>query len=222
LIFLDYKMVTTKSNMTTTLMDCLLKARSNIADTYELDPEILENIHQIVVKACQPVLNAKPVTAAKSEKAAPAAEKAKVVRPKSAYNMFVKDKFRQNKEQGNPDNSQDIMSTVSGQWTKLSDEEKQVYVRMAEEANANLATAPVSAKATKAAAKAEAGGEASKRRITGYNLFYRENKDKLKEEAGRDGLSTMKAVGNAWKALTDAERGTWNTRASAEADGESA
>lgn len=200
-------------------MDCLLKARTNIADTYELDAEILESIHQIVVKACEPILNAKPAKAAAKAAAAPAEAKPKVARPKSAYNMFVKDKFRQNKESGNGNNSQDIMSQVSGQWATLSEEEKSVYVRMAEEANASLGTEeqPAKTKATKSDADAT-----SKRRITGYNLFYRENKDKLKESAGRDGLTTMKAVGNAWKALSDEERGTWNTRASDEADGTAA
>ncbi len=184
-------------------MDCLLKARADIAETYELDAEILDNIHQIVVNACQSVLNAKPGKAPRAEKAA------RVPRPKSAYNMYVHHHFQLNKEKNKDSNSQEIMSAVSKQWASLSDEEKSVYIKMADEANANTDFTAVKKSVKSAGAK--------RRRITGYNLFYRENKDEIKTSRS-EGVSTMKAVGAAWHALTDAGRTEYNTRAAAEAD----
>ncbi len=185
------------------LMECLLKARADIAETYELDTEILDNIHQIVVKACKPVLDAKPGKAPRAEKAA------RVPRPKSAYNMYVHHHFQLNKEKNKESNSQEIMSAVSKQWASLTEEEKSVYVKMADEANANTDFTAV-----KKAAKSTTG---KRRRITGYNLFYRENKDEIKSTR-TDGVSTMKAVGAAWHALSEAGRTEYNTRAAAEAD----
>ena len=195
-------------------MDCLLNARKVISDTYEMDESTLDSIHQIMVKACEPILTAKPVKS--KEPATEAKAKAKVVRPKSAYNMFVKDMFRKNKEDGKGKNSQDIMCEVPGMWAKLKEDEKKIYIDMATEANAELNLEDAGKK------KAPKEADVSKRRITGYNVFYRENKDTLKESAVRDSLPTMKVVGNAWKALTYDERTNWNTRASAEADGATA
>jgi hypothetical protein len=215
---------------TNPLMKCLLKARADIADTYELDPEILESIHQIVVKACEPILKAKPAKAEKEAKAEKPA-KEKTARPKSAYNMFVKAKFSAAKADGG-NNSQDIMSTVSGQWAKLSEEEKQVYVKLAEEANANLPESPAPASKGKHAASGEEGSEPKrkKRTITGYNVFYRENKDKFKAAAPAPSTegggaeptaapeSTMTACGKAWKALSKEEQEEWNARAKKEVE----
>ena len=192
-------------------MDCLLKARADIAETYELDAEILDNIHQIVVNACKSML------ASKAAGKVPRAEKAaRVPRPKSAYNMYVHHHFQLNKEQNKESNSQEIMSAVSKQWASLSEEDKAVYIKMADEANANTDFTSVKKPVKSAGAK--------RRRITGYNLFYRENKDEIKSSRS-DGVSTMKAVGAAFHSLTDAGRTEYNTRAAAEADeteGESA
>jgi hypothetical protein len=81
---------------------------------------------------------------------------------------------------------------------------------MAQEANANLDKTPQEAKAPKEK-------KTTKRRLTGYNVFYRENKDSLKTAPG-SGTTTTQAVGKAWNALTDDERLKWNERASKEAD----
>ena len=189
------------------LMDCLLKARADIAETYELDAEILDNIHQIVVNACQSVLNAKP--AGKAQRAEKTEKAARVPRPKSAYNMYVHHHFQLNKEKNKDSNSQEIMSAVSKQWASLSEEDKSVYIKMADEANANTDFTAVKKPVKSAGAK--------RRRITGYNLFYRENKDEIKNSRS-EGVSTMKAVGAAWHGLTDAGRTEYNTRAAAEAD----
>jgi hypothetical protein len=51
-------------------------------------------------------------------------------------------------------------------------------------------------------------------------VFYRENKDKIKDSPREEGMSTMKAVGAAWHALSESERMEYNTRAAAEADSE--
>ncbi len=195
----------------TTLKTCIDKARADIAEAYELEPEILESIYHIILKACKPVLDQKP---AKATADAPAAKAAKAHRPMSAYNMFVREQFRVLNE--NPDrekgagNSQQIMSTVSGQWAKLSAEEKEKYIQMASDVNGEPA------KDKPAKGKKAAGGE-SKRRLTGYNLFYREHKDDIKANR-EEGLTTMKAVGQAWRSLSEDERTAYNERAAASAE----
>ncbi len=194
------------------LTDCLLTARTEINNTYDLDSEILDVILKIVEKSCQP-LRAAAAASAQTQaggKTAKTPAAAKAPRPKSAYNMFVKDQFRQNKEQATPNNSQEIMSSVSGRWAKLTADEKAVYTKMAEEANANLDKTTTETKAPKEK-------KTTKRRLTGYNVFYRENKDRLKTAPG-SGTTTTQAVGQAWNALTDAERTKWNERASQESD----
>jgi hypothetical protein len=43
--------------MESTFIACLTKVRSNIADTYEMDSEILESIFQIILRGCEPLKN---------------------------------------------------------------------------------------------------------------------------------------------------------------------
>ena len=188
------------------LTECLNNARSNISNSYELDAEILENIHKIIVDSCKPMFEK---LASKSVISNTPAKAAKVARPKSAYNMYVKDQFRLNKESNSGSNSQELMSVVSGQWATLSTEKKAIYIKMAEEANANFVPEP------QEKTKSKELKVKRKRRITGYNIFYRENKDSIK--ANRDpNIKTMQAVGAAWKSLSEDERIEYNSRAEAE------
>jgi hypothetical protein len=142
---------------------------------------------------------------------------AEPVRPKSAYNMYMKEQFTMAKEAGgssvsgqwamlSAEEKQVYVGSVAGQWAMLSAEEKQVYNDQAAEANANLVLPPLVLPPPK------------QRRVTGYHLFFRENKDMFKTpaapvEEGALGVSTMEAVGNAWKAMSKEEQEVWNVLA---------
>ena len=53
-----------------------------------------------------------------------------------------------------------------------------------------------------------------KRGMTGYLLFSKENRAAVKEELGEvKPTEVVTEVAKRWKALTDEERGDWNTRA---------
>ena len=80
------------------------------------------------------------------------------------------------------------------------------------------------AKETKAAKKSpkkeKPDGEHKKKRgLTGYLLFAREKRAEVKEELGDvKPTEVITEVAKRWKALTDDERVTWNTRAKAEGE----
>ena len=80
------------------------------------------------------------------------------------------------------------------------------------------------AKETKAAKKSpkkeKPDGEPKKKRgLTGYLLFAREKRAEVKAELGDvKPTEVITEVAKRWKALTDDERVTWNTRAKEEGD----
>ena len=80
------------------------------------------------------------------------------------------------------------------------------------------------AKETKAAKKSpkkeKPDGEPKKKRgLTGYLLFAREKRAEVKAELGDvKPTEVITEVAKRWKAMTDDERVTWNTRAKAEGD----
>ena len=89
-------------------------------------------------------------------------------------------------------------------------------------------TAKKASKASKAAAKADATTPKKKRKITGYLLFSRENRDDVKAELVdqlEDGVKlkpqdTVRALATAWKELSSEEKARWNELAADEASSE--
>ena len=61
-----------------------------------------------------------------------------------------------------------------------------------------------------------------KKRVSGYLLFSSVHRDEVKQELfGEEkpkNSEIMVELGKRWKALTEEERGEWNTKAKAEAD----
>ena len=72
----------------------------------------------------------------------------------------------------------------------------------------------------KSSNKEKPDGEYKKRRVvTGYLLFAREKRPEVKEELGDvKPTEVISEVAKRWKALTDDERNTWNTRAKEEGE----
>ena len=76
--------------------------------------------------------------------------------------------------------------------------------------------------AKKSPKKEKPEGEPKKRRgMTGYLLFARENRSDVKAQLGNvKPTEVITEVAKRWKALTDDERVSWNTRAKEEGEDE--
>ena len=171
---------------------------------YELDKEIIDDLRQMLLAGCKNHVKATRTTVSATR------TEGSRTRRKTGYNMYIKHQFseaKQNTSKEDKGNSQELMAKFSKEWNQLSKEEKQPYLDMAEEVNtANGADTTSSKKAS--------GG---KKRISGYNMFYRENKDEIK--AGlEEGEKLMTKVGEAWRSLSDDEKKVWNERAAEEND----
>lgn len=172
---------------------------------YELDSSIVEDLRTILVNAMK--THVKPRTATAS-----VTSDAKRTRRKTGYNLYIRAKFEEERSKNEDDpeakqNSQVLMSSFSKEWKDLSDDAKKPYLDMADAINAENG------------AEASSGGKGKgkgkgKKSLTGYNLFYRENKDDIKEEIkDQEGVQLMKTVGSRWRALDKTEQLDYNKRA---------
>lgn len=170
----------------------------NFTTKYDLEESIVTDLRNMLVTAAKTHVKARPVVAggAKAEKRA---------RRKTGYNLYIRAKFEEAKKSGEGDeaksNSQVQMAAFSKEWKTLSTEEKQPFIDQAEALNAE--------------AGVETTGKnkrAGKRNLSGYNLFYREERDNIRESKDKD-TALMVAVGAAWKALAQEEQDEYKKRA---------
>lgn len=171
-----------------------------------LDSEVVDDLRRMLIEQMKLHVKDVVVTSAKS-----GAKRA--ARKKTAYNLYIKAMFHQEElerkakeEQGEEvekQNSQELMSKFSKQWKTLPDEEKLPYEEEAKSINEE------SDKDTPA--KSRSSGK--KKQMTGYNLFYKENKNDIKASL-EEGEALMKKVGATWKALSVEEQQEYKKRAS--------
>lgn len=199
-------------------MDQVTKAvESGIAtftEKYELDAEIVNDLRKYMLEACGSLGKVRvKATKTREEDSEASTKVPRTVRRKTGYNCYIKSQFELSKT-ASPEatgNSQDLMTRFSKEWQALSAEEKKPYLVQAEEINAR--------------ASAEAGLEApvpterkvsnsGPKKLSGYNVFYRDNKEQIKTSLTGD-EKLMTKVGAAWKALSEDEKNVYNTRAKA-------
>lgn len=161
---------------------------------YQIDNEIVNDLRGFLTTAGKKHVKAVASTSSSSSTSTAAAG----TRRKTAYNVYIKAKFAEAKSGGDGRNSQELMTEFSRQWKDLSAEDKAPYESEAKDSNASL-PATTTTGAT--------------RKMSGYNLFYKEQKDVLKEEAKKLDVKLMTHVGAAWKALSDSDKKEWNDRA---------
>lgn len=170
-------------------------------DKYELEESVTRDLRQLLLESCKKhVKTPTPVTA--NKKVPTEAKSASKTRRKTGYNMYIKHQFDEAKKAGEDTgktNSQDLMGRFSKEWKALSDEDKQPFMDAAQKLNSDLGVEPVTRRK-------------GKKKLTGYNLYYRDNKDRIKSELS-EGEKLMDVVGAQWRALTDEGRKSWNTRA---------
>jgi hypothetical protein len=169
-------------------------ALANFSERYEIDASFISDIRATLLEHCNRNMREETV------KTVQVGGKVTTKRPKTGYNIFVKEKFAEAKDQQDPRNSQEKMTEFSRLWKDLDKAEQEVYNAKAKELNAG------------AASVAASGGTGHKRPLTGYNLFYKENKNEIKANPTGEG-KFMTQVGAAWRALSEDEKEDYRRRA---------
>jgi len=171
----------------------------NFTTKYDLDDTIVDDLRAMLVAAVKLHVKPRPVVSgAKGTEKRP--------RRKTGYNLYIRAKFdeaKQNRTDGDDSktNSQEQMATFSKEWKDLSDEQKQPYIDQAESINAE-----------NGAESSGKGKRTGRRNLSGYNLFYSEERDNIRESKDKD-TALMVAVGAAWKALSEDEQNGYKKRA---------
>ena len=171
----------------------------DFGDDPEVKQQISDGLRDILGKSLKDLTVAKKVTGGRRRKTG----------RRNGYNMFIAEKFKKLKEDdtGESDsNSQEHMTAFSTLWKTLSDEEKQPYNNLAKAHNENLSDSGELDAPKKSSKK-------GKRQLSGYNLYYKENRATLAAEAVNKGVRVMTHVGATWKALSDEEHKEYNERA---------
>lgn len=178
----------------------------DFTEKYEgLDKEVVDDLRCMLVEQMKNHVKDHVVAATKSSGK-------RATRKKTAYNLYIKDMFskteqerKAKEEEGETvekQNSQELMSKFSRQWKNLPAEEKLPYEEEAKSINEESdKDAPT---------KSRASGK--KKQMTGYNLYYKENKDEIKASL-EEGEHLMKKVGATWKALPVEEQQEYKARA---------
>ena len=134
---------------------------------------------------------------------APAADKVKKL---SGYNLYMREKMAELKEQNVP--SGERMTKVSQMWKGLTDEEKVTWKAKAETlVPAATVTKTVESKATK-----EAAGP---KKLSGYQLYVRETMAVVKANTTIAAKERMGEIGKLWKALSDEQKAAYKAKAEA-------
>jgi hypothetical protein len=130
-------------------------------------------------------------------------------RSESAYNLFIKKQYKDIDLDETTEQSKKLQNEkfkiCAKLWQNLGNEEKQVYI---DEADKLKKTVPKSVK--------------KPRKLTGYNLYYKEMNNKLKtqnslglpEEEKPKNISIMKYISQNWKNLSQEEKNIWINKAS--------
>jgi len=137
------------------------------------------------------------------EVAAAAAGKAagKGQRKKVPYNLYISQRFAENKKTPTGQSTTELMSKYSKEWNALTTDQQQPYIVMADSQNAALF--PDKVNKPKVA-----------RPMSGYNLYLKKHSGWFKDNFQTlTSAERMTKVGEAWKALTKPEQEVYKTEA---------
>ena len=131
----------------------------------------------------------------------------KIVKKLSGYNLYMREKMAELKEQNVP--SGERMTKVSQMWKTLNDEEKATWKVKAE-------TLVPAATVTKTAESKPATKEATgPKKLTGYQFYVRETMAVVKANASIAAKERMAEIGKMWKALKDEDKAAYKVKAEA-------
>jgi hypothetical protein len=111
--------------------------RAAVADQFELEPEFLDTVCELFVKAALPLTES--TTVASKKAAAPRDEVVKVRQPrkKSAYNVYVREQMKTDDIKSIDHKSK--MAAIAKSWKELSEEDKARYTSLANDENVPVA-----------------------------------------------------------------------------------
>jgi hypothetical protein len=135
-----------------------------------------------------------PTTVTVANSCAPA--KGTTAKKLSGYNLFLKEKMAQLKTENVP--SGERMGKVGGLWKGLSDADKKIWN---DKAKADDSTTAVTKKST------------GTKKLSGYQFYVKEMMPTIKVLAEIKSTERMGEIGKRWKALTDAEKTAYKTKA---------
>ncbi len=182
------------------------KALKEFRDTYEIDTVISSDLERMLLVAGreQPwnSLTSTP-SVVRVRRRAP--------RKTTGYNLYIKEMFKNRSDvaEEKDQNSQKLMSLYSKNWKLLDEDKRAVYNDQAKDENQSSG----SVTGTRATGRRNAG----QHRVTGYNIFYRDNRHAIKE-ALAEGETLMASVGAKWKALSESEKDEWRARGKEETE----
>jgi hypothetical protein len=173
-------------------------------EKYDLEAAVVADLRFLLLNNCKKHVKetkAAPATTSTASKTASGR-----TRRKTGYNMYIKTQFDDAKASAGSDdagkeNSQALMSKFSKEWRLLSDADKQPFNDKAREVNEASGVETTETK------------KKTKKKISGYNLFYMQNKDAIKAELA-EGQKLMAEVGAQWRALSEDEQREWGVKAS--------
>ena len=194
---------------------------SVVRSGYEVDNDFLNTIRDILYEQGKSVFSASEPKSRKTPNATQQLIKHNK-RRLAGYNLFVQEeskKLKEAKEQGTVPadiTSQQHFAEFGAKWRELPDEEKAKYKALALQQSA---TDPASSSSSSSSNDATTKTSGKKpKRITGYNLYYKENHERIKQEQTTplpEGTSILSVVGAQWKLLEKAEKTLYNDRAKA-------
>jgi hypothetical protein len=135
---------------------------------------------------------------------ASATETAGKTKKLSGYNVFMKEKMAELKTQNVP--SAERMGKVAALWKALSDTQKGEWKAKAEGVSAPAADKPTQASAVATESKAP-------KKLSGYQLYVKEQMAVLKNNTAIAAKDRMTEIGKTWKALSDAQKAEYKSKA---------
>jgi hypothetical protein len=120
----------------------------------------------------------------------------------SGYNLFMREKMAELKEEGVPSNER--MGKVSKMWKEVGDDEKEEWKEKA---------AALSPTVTTTATKTKKAKKEGPKKLSGYQLFVRETMPEVKADESIEPKGRMGEIGKRWKALSEADQGQWKEKA---------
>ena len=124
----------------------------------------------------------------------------------SGYNLFMREKMADLKEQNVASNER--MGKVSGMWKELGDEGKQEWKDKAASVTPPTVTMAAGTKTNKAK-------KTGPKKLSGYQFFVKEKMPEMKEDTSIESKERMGKIGAAWKALNEDEQQSFKDKATA-------
>ena len=132
------------------------------------------------------------------------------VKKLSGYNLYMREKMAELKEQNVP--SGERMTKVSVMWKVLTDEEKGTWKVKAEGLTPST-TAPTNATQTVVTQPAAISAPTGPKKLSGYQLYVKETMAVVKANPAIAAKERMGEIGKMWKALNDEQKAAYKIKA---------